>query len=251
MSPARNPFAEAPEAYAIARPQYPQELFDWVASNCERHELAWDCATGNGQSAVGLAQYFTRVCATDVSAEQLAHALHRNNISYAVAPAEATQFADDSFDLVAVAQALHWFDYARFWPEVRRVSRREGLFCAWGYDWFQSRRHVDEHLVRPFRKIIEPFWAANNGILWRGYQDQEIAFPFQHLEAPKFEISADWTLSQLIAYMMTWSAYKRSRADANATAEMDALLLRTRSLIPADEMLPIRMPLKVIAGRVS
>src|SRR5437773_9814704 len=47
--------------YAKFRPHYPDELFEDLALISPRHELAWDCATGNGQAAAGLARHFDRV----------------------------------------------------------------------------------------------------------------------------------------------------------------------------------------------
>lgn len=157
MRAKRNTFAECSDAYATARPGYPADLFRWVATHCLRRDTAWDCATGNGQAAVGLAPFFAHVYATDISPEQLTHAMHRDNISYVVARAEQCAFQSASFDLVAVAQSLHWFEYERFWPEVVRVARPGAFFCAWGYDWLESIPEVDKQLIEPFRAIIAPF----------------------------------------------------------------------------------------------
>ena len=73
-------FSRVSEGYAKHRPRYPAALFDWLAATVETRELAWDCATGNGQAAVGLADSFTRVVATDASADQLRQATMRPNI---------------------------------------------------------------------------------------------------------------------------------------------------------------------------
>ena len=76
--------------YAKFRPHYPDELFEHLASISPRHEVAWDCATGNGQAAVGLARHFDGVTATDASAQQIESAEPNDLISYRVAPAEAS-----------------------------------------------------------------------------------------------------------------------------------------------------------------
>src|SRR4029450_7511658 len=97
----RETFSVGSDAYASGRPRYPTELFAWMASECEKHERAWDCATGNGQAAIGLAPHFDRREATDAGAEQIAHAFPIPNICYSVQPAEKTAFPAASFDLVA------------------------------------------------------------------------------------------------------------------------------------------------------
>ena len=66
-----NPFATEAAQYAHLRPTYPDELFAFLSTTVASHEAAWDCATGNGQAATHLAEYFARVVATDESAEML------------------------------------------------------------------------------------------------------------------------------------------------------------------------------------
>jgi hypothetical protein len=251
MKADRNTFAHRPGSYARARPTYPADLFRWIAGRCEDRRRAWDCATGNGQAAVSLAGCFDRVDATDVSAEQIAHGFPHARVRYAVAGAEASGLPGGEYDLVTVAQALHWFRLGPFWAEVRRVAKPNALFCAWGYDRLESTPVVEREFVAPFRAILDPFWAPNNGLLRDGYRPEEVGFPFDRVDAPPFAIEVRWTLGQLADYMMTWSAYKRSRADAGARTSVDAMLKRVRVLIPADEVIQVRMPLTVLVGRVA
>ena len=250
MNTQQNTFAEKSASYASARPRYPADLFCWISGQCEDNRCAWDCATGNGQAAIGLADYFVHVDATDLSAEQIDHPLPHPRVQYAVASAEASGLPEGGYDLVAVAQALHWFRFEPFWIEVRRVAKPNALFCAWGYDWPESTHGVDHELVAPLRALLEPFWASNNRILWDGYRTEEVGFPFVRLHTPSFVIEVGWTLGRLIDYLMTWSAFKRSRQDSSALTAVGDLLRRARSRIPADEVIQIRMPLKVLAGRV-
>ncbi len=251
MNSARETFSEKSHEYMHARPLYPAELFEWIANQCASHDVAWDCAAGNGQAAVGLSPYFKKVFATDISSEQIEHAMHRDNIEYSVQSAESTSFADQAFDVIAVAQALHWFDYPRFWSEVMRVGRPGALFVAWGYDWLNSTPEVDSAVVVPFREVIAPFWAPNNMLLWNGYRSEEIEFPFRRIATPEFFIKMQWSLDELLAYMMTWSAFKRSRADSEAVAAMDQLLERAHALALPSMRFAVRMPLKMVAGYVS
>jgi len=114
-------FSENADLYAHARPTYPDALFAFIAGEAPARERAWDCATGNGQAALGLSHHFAHVEATDASAEQVGKALVAPGVRYSVQLAEKTDFADASFDAVCVAQALHWFDPERFYAEARRV----------------------------------------------------------------------------------------------------------------------------------
>src|SRR5215831_1555408 len=119
--------------YRAFRPSYPAELFTFLASAAPARDLAWDCGTGNGQAAVALAEHFARVFATDASAEQVKNAEPHPRVEYAVAPAEKCPLPDHTADLVTVAQALHWFDFDRFYAEVRRVARPGGLLAVTCY----------------------------------------------------------------------------------------------------------------------
>jgi hypothetical protein len=250
MNANQNTFAEASDSYVAARPQYPAELFRWIAGQCENAETAWDCATGNGQAAIGLANYFGHVDATDISSEQIAQALPHPRVRYAVASAEAGGLQDSAYDLVAVAQALHWFRFDQFWPEVRRVAKRNAFFCAWGYDWPECAHAVFLALAEMIRGLVNPYWAPNNRIIFDGYRSEDIGVPFERITAPSFTIEVLWTMDQFIDYLMTWSAFKRSRANAGVRLAIDDIFRHARSYVPPDETALIRMPLKVLSGRI-
>jgi hypothetical protein len=82
-----------------------------------RHELAWDCGTGNGQAARGW-PHFDRVIATDPSQTD-PDAVRREKIHYSVAPA-SRPIPSHSVDLITVAQAA-LVPFRSFYEEVRRV----------------------------------------------------------------------------------------------------------------------------------
>ena len=123
-------FNDKSDLYAKVRPYYPQELYRFLATLCEEKKSAWDVACGSGQAAVDLAKYFDEVQATDISEEQIAHAIENPKISYSVQAAEKTNFEDNYFDIACVAQALHWFDYDLFWDEVKWDFCRVGIFMV-------------------------------------------------------------------------------------------------------------------------
>jgi hypothetical protein len=247
----RATFGQVASAYAEARPRYPKALFEWLASQCQRHELAWDCATGNGQAATALAPLFRQVSATDNSAAQIANALPLANVSYSVAPADRSGLADGSVDLITVAQALHWFDYATFWPEARRVAAPGALFAAWGYVWPEVSGEIGAILLEPVRARIASFWAPNNRILWNGFRSEDIRFPFARMTPPPFEMTVTWSRDQIIAYAETWSAWRLALEDAPTVKALAAILSDARARIPADALFTVRMPLIMAVGRVT
>jgi SAM-dependent methyltransferase len=191
----------------MSRPRYPRKLYDVLAELCETHDRVWDAACGNGQAAIDLTQYFAEVQATDISAPQIAHALSHPKVQYSLQATESTAFADDLFDLVCIAQALHWFDYEKFWPEVKRVLKPNGIFAAWGYSWFKTRNDIDDIIEQELIRIIQPYWAKQNQLLWDHYTG--IALPFERQEIPEITMAVRWDLNELFAYLRSWSATRR------------------------------------------
>ena len=112
-------FSGHADRYEAFRPSYPDKLFAYVASLARSHDLACDCATGNGQAALGLTPHFRSIVALDASGQQLAQAAAHDRIVYVQALADRTPLPDGSVDLVTVASAFHWFDLPRFYREIQ------------------------------------------------------------------------------------------------------------------------------------
>src|SRR5947199_9956333 len=129
----KDHFSKQAANYANFRPRYPHEMFEYLGGVAPSPALAWDCGTGNGQAAVGLASVFDRVIATDASEKQITNAEPHQRVDYRVAPAENSGIESDTVDLIMVAQALHWFDLPRFYEEVPRVLKSNGVFAASAY----------------------------------------------------------------------------------------------------------------------
>lgn len=191
--------------YSRYRPYYPQEMTDYIASFVNNKEAALDVATGNGQVAIKLADYFKDVYATDISEKQLENAVQKENIHYSKQPAEHTNFTDGSFDLITVAQAIHWFDFDAFYKEVYRLLKPEGIFAVLGYGLFSAEDAKADKLLQHFYyDITGPYWDAERRYLDEDYRT--IPFPFEELETKQFVNEFDWSLEQLTGYLETWSA---------------------------------------------
>lgn len=243
----RDYFSDHSSLYASARPTYPDELFSFVASIAPAHERVWDCATGNGQAAIGLARHFAEVEATDASVDQIANAKPCSGVTYSVQAAEQCSFASRSFDAVCVASALHWFDYPRFYPEVERVLAPGGVFIAWGYDHLRVSPEFDEQFARSIESVIASYWPPRKQLLRDGYRD--VPFPFERVEPPELKMQMKWGFAQMMAFVVSWSGTQRciavqgkdffnSAADALAPLWGDPASLRR-----------CEMELYILAGR--
>ena len=202
----KDHFSKQAAGYAKFRPRYPQELFDYLGSIASSRQLAWDCGTGNGQAAVGLASVFDRVIATDASEKQIANAQPHERAKYRVAPAENSGIEPETIDLIMVAQGLHWFDLGCFYAEARRVLKADGVLAASAYNLLHIEPTVDAVVSRYYHEVVGPFWPPERRLV---EQFVDLSFPFREIDAPKFEMTAHWNLDHLLGYLRTWSSTKR------------------------------------------
>jgi len=233
--------------YARYRPRYPDTLFDFLAHTSPSRQMAWDCATGNGQAAIDLAIHFSRVFASDASPEQIAAARAHDRVTYAVEPAENSSLETGSTDLVLVAQALHWFEFEPFFREVGRVLKPGGILAIVAYLFLNIDAEIDEILGSFYYETIYDYWPPERSHIENGYRD--IPFPFEELEAPHIQMSANWSLGELMGYLGTWSAVRHYMHDTGENplpglrAELSDIWGRP------DQKRRISWPLKIRIGR--
>jgi hypothetical protein len=185
--------------YSFSRPTYPDLLFEFLSSITPQKNLAWDCATGNGQSAIGLCKYFKKVIASDASKNQIQHGFQRENIDYKIFP---------------VAQALHWFDFEKFYSNVR-VGKKDGIIAVWSYDMHKINPQIDNISSRldVDGDILGNYWAKETKHVKEKYKT--IPFPFKEISVPAFKTTLYWNLLQLWNYMQTWSSVKKYYSENN------------------------------------
>lgn len=202
----KDNFSEQSNLYKAFRPTYPADLYDFMLDLVPEKNCAWDCGTGNGQVATELAKKFNQVYATDISRQQLEQAPRQPNIVYSVQQAGEPVFPDDYFNLITVAQAIHWFDFEPFYKEVNRTIKSGGIFAVIGYGLAETFPKADNIISRLFHEITGPYWDEERRYLDEKYQT--IPFPFREIESPEFSSTFDWDFEHLFGYLKTWSAVK-------------------------------------------
>ena len=243
-------FAQVAAHYASHRPTYPSALFSWLAEQAPARRLAWDCATGTGQAALGLADHFEQVWATDASRSQIEAAAPCLNVQYHTAPSDCSGLPDQSVDLVTVAQALHWFDLDRFYAEVRRVLKPGGLLAVWTYGVFRvegaAAAGIQALLDRFYYETVGDCWPPERRHVENGYAD--LAFPFRELTPPPCAMAVDWNLEDLAGYLRSWSATSRYRELHGS----DPVLMLAEELVPywGRGCHRVVWPLSIKAGRL-
>jgi SAM-dependent methyltransferase len=204
-------FSKQASEYARYRPQYPGELFAFLASISPGLQLVWDCGTGNGQAARELVKHFSRVVATDASAGQLAQTVAHARIDYRIERAEDVSLESHSVDLVIAATAVHWFDLEQFYGVVRRVLVTHGVLAVWTYHLPVIESGIDRVLAHYYRDVLAGFWSKQLRYVDERYQT--LPFPFEPLQPPEFAMQADWDLRHLLGFLDSWSATLRYRQE--------------------------------------
>lgn len=239
-------FDAGAEAYASFRPQYPADLFAWLARRCREHRRALDLACGNGQASRPLTQYFDQVLACDASLGQLRAAGEMPGVSFYAASADAQPLPDASLDLLVVAQALHWFATPAFFSEAVRLLKPGGLFCAWCYSLMRIDDNVDPLIDVFYRETLKGYWPAGRASVDAGYRD--IQLPFPRIEPAAFAIEAHWTFAQLIGYLRTWSAVQRRARQLGRDPVLELTPALGQAWGDSEQPRLIRWPLHLLAG---
>ncbi len=241
-------YSYSSDNYAKYRPTYPQEIYDFLYPLLKDKNKAWDCGTGTGQVARELSKEFEIVEATDISQSLLDKAYPANNIRYSNQPAESTNFANNTFDLITVAQAVHWFDVDLFNTEVQRVGKPNSIIALIGYELIKVSPQVDEVILDFSKNLLGPFWDTARIHLEQRYQF--IPFPFREFETPDIYNIKLWRLEDLIGYLNTWSPVK-SFVKAENSNPVDKIKKDLSKAWGNTEFKKVSFPLIFKVGRVK
>ena len=245
---AKDLFSKQSDLYARYRPTYPKELYEYILSFVKEKNAVWDCATGNGQAAVVLADHFKKVIATDISAAQIEKATLKENIEYLVCPAESTPFEENTFDLITVAQAYHWINWKEFKKEVTRVSKPEAIIAIWVY--FRNMpgdKKVDDAIFSFYENVTRPYWDEARKYVEEKYSTVE--FDYDLLPVKDFETTLNWEREDMIGYISSWSAIQKY-IKVNGHSPIPIIEEKINKLWPEGEIKKVRFPIYLKLGRV-
>lgn len=127
-------FTGKAQAYANARPGYPNAAMEYIKSLVPPNAVFADIGAGTGKFTALLARYGYEIFAIEPNDDmrgQLAVTLTPfPNVKIVNGTAETTTIPDHSVDVITCAQALHWFDPDVFRAECRRIGRPGALMIA-------------------------------------------------------------------------------------------------------------------------
>lgn len=248
MKKVKDHFSAQSKLYARFRPHYPDELYAYLFDLVSEKEAAWDCGTGNGQVAIRLSEKFARVYATDISERQVTYAQKWDNVQYFVCRAEKTDFEVDTFNLITVGQALHWFDFKAFFQEVKRTSKNNAILAVWGYRLLKISDEIDPLIYDFYRNKVGPYWDQERKYVDEGYQN--VPFPFEEIKAPEFTIKVRWTLAQLEGFLNTWSSVQKYMKQKGENP-VPGVMKKIRPLWQAGQPVDVKFPVFMRVGKVK
>lgn len=205
----KDNFSARSADYAKFRPRYPAALFDFLLSKVEGRSSLWDVGTGNGQIVTHLAKHFDQVLATDISDSQLKNAFPFENVVYKKMAAEEDFDKSFQFDVITVAQAIHWFKFDAFYANVKMHLRPGGVLAVLGYGLPTVSAEVDALIQLFYNTDLGPYWDPERVFIDENYAT--IPFPFKEIETPEFRFHTKWTRDVMIGYLGTWSALQHYR----------------------------------------
>jgi len=150
-------------------------------------------------------------------------------------------------DLIAVAQALHWFEFDQFYKEADRVLKQDGIIAAWTYNLLTISPEIDSVIKYFYFNVVGEFWPPERKLVENGYEN--IPFPFYKLPSPSFRMSAKWTIKQLIGYLSTWSAVKRYKDNKGNDPVESIEKELTKLWDNSSAIMEVCWPLSIVIGK--
>jgi len=157
--PDSRSFELVADVYERARPEYPADAVDWIATKLDLRpgRTVLDLGAGTGKLTRALIPTGARVIAVEPGDAMRAELERAVPSAVAVrGSAEAIPLGDDTVDAITVGQAFHWFRHDEAIPEIHRVLRPgRAIALIWN-----SRDH-DARLHREVGELIAPFVPAD------------------------------------------------------------------------------------------
>jgi SAM-dependent methyltransferase len=142
--------------YVRYRPAYPPAVLDLLEKDCglTTHSVIADIASGTGIFTRLLLEHGNRVIGIEPNADmrQAGEEFLRSypGFTSVAGTAEATTLGDCSVDLIAAAQAAHWFDREK----ARREFVRIGRPGAWTVLLWNERRTGSTPFLRAYEQLL-------------------------------------------------------------------------------------------------
>lgn len=233
-----------------ARPPYPAETFEIMLELLPDVEdpAVLDLGCGHGDLTLPLAYQVSHVDGVDFSAAMLAHAQSRAGgnlpaIHWHCIPAE--EFTSDrSYALICAGQSLHWMDWGRLFPQIKRML------------------HPDAFLVLAERQVLHQPWSAEIFELIPSYSTNTDYQPYnlvdelttrglfiEHGRKTTQKVPFEQDLDHYVESFHSSNGFSRERMDLEAAQEFDQRVREIVTRYCPNEKLECEVVAAVIWGR--
>ena len=216
--------------YDRFRPRYAETSLRTLADYTDDVSHLLDLGSGTGILTRALRPLFPDavIVGAEPGADMLAHAAvvtpDADVLAWVATHAETLPFADNSFDLITVGQAAHWFDRPAFYDECARVLRPGGTLAI-----LYNNRVKESAIARALEGALKELAPGYH----RGYRDFDSQGELEAHAATRDvkKIIEAWTwrrtIDDFIGYVRSTSHFKvavRERAEADVMASLEATL---------------------------
>lgn len=147
------------DAYSRYRPRYPPEVLRRLEKEIgfDRKTVVADIGSGTGIFSELFLENGNTVYCVEPNGD-MGTAAEKNLRKYLPrfisvnGTAEGTRLNDNSIDLVAVGQALHWFNFKKTRGEFKRILKQRGHVCIF-YNWRRKEKGVNNEYGKLTRRF--------------------------------------------------------------------------------------------------
>tara|TARA_B100002003_G_C13897367_1_gene437319 strand:- start:15 stop:743 length:729 start_codon:yes stop_codon:yes gene_type:complete len=196
------PFEYCAEEYAAYRPDYPTELYDFVAARCslESNSMIIDVGAGTGKGSAPLLERGFQVVAFDISEKMLDAGRRNGHRNLVCSVAEQIPLGESSANLILCAQSFHWFASTDTLAEFARVIKPTGYLALFWNTRAKEPDHQKEY-ERLIRKFNPEHVCGYRDIDWTPVLERD-GF-FRSVEQEKFKHTDRMTIE-------SWKGLARS-----------------------------------------
>ena len=228
-------FENQGQNYEDYRPKYPEPFITKLIELSKGKKTYLDIATGTGQLLFQLYPYFSEICVgNDASISQLKIA--QNNLNKILQSqclirphielihSDAMIIEEElrkrslftKFDLITIAEALHWFDYEKLFDYINdNLLSKDGILCILSYYPSECEFNVKDVEFRKkahqyyekFYFTIRSYFACNQDSIYSGYSDIDFEKYYKNVSREKYIEGIPMSVESFIKYLKTWSGY--------------------------------------------
>lgn len=129
-----SPFHERAEAFATARPSYPEEAIEFILSH-QPTGMILDVGAGTAIGSNQLARHERNVIAVDPNLSMIRASQRLDRVTFVAGRAENLPFTSAMTSLLTVFNAFHWFQPRPFFEEAHRVIQPGGTLAVIWNEW--------------------------------------------------------------------------------------------------------------------